>query len=98
MQNRSFGLVVQWDESYDEAGNSMRNLWLSFVLALTTAALATQQPPDLIGVWQASMLVEEGELAKQSKEFQGLMRAQVAKFQKKPWQVTLRKDGTYLLP
>lgn len=75
----------------------MRKLWLLFILASSTFSLA-QQPADLIGVWRAKMVVDKVEFAKQSKEFQKLIQVQVDRFEKRPWILTLRKDGTYLLP
>lgn len=44
------------------------------------------------------MIVDQAVLAKQPKDFQNLMQAQIDRFKKKPWTLTLRKDGTYLLP
>lgn len=76
----------------------MKNLWFLLILALTTASLLAQQPPDLPGTWKAKMVIDQTEFAKQPKEFQKLIQAQADKFQKNPWVLTLRKDGTYLLP
>lgn len=74
----------------------MRILWLVF---LVFAAVAhAQQPPEMVGTWKARMIVDQAGLAKQSKDFQKLMQAQIDRFKKKPWTLTLRKDGTYLLP
>lgn len=74
----------------------MRKLW---PLLLLLAALAqAQQPPEMVGVWRARMIVDQAVLAKQPKDFQNLMQAQIDRFKKKPWTLTLRKDGTYLLP
>lgn len=44
------------------------------------------------------MVVDKAEFAKQSKDFQKLIQGQVDRFKKRPWTLTLRKDGTYLLP
>jgi len=44
------------------------------------------------------MIVDQAEFEKQPKEFQKLIQSQVDKFEKKPWVLTLRKDGTYVLP
>lgn len=74
----------------------MRLAWLPF-LALTALTFA-QNPPELIGTWKARMIVDQAEFSKQPKDFQKLIQAQVDRSKKKPWTLTLRKDGTYHLP
>ena len=74
----------------------MRSFWLPFI---ALAALApAQQPPEMAGVWKARMIVDQTGLAKQPKDFQKLMQVQIDRFKKRPWTLTLRKNGTYLLP
>ncbi len=74
----------------------MRTLGL-LILAFTCVATA-QQPPEMVGVWGGRMIVDQAGLSKQPKDFQKLMQTQIERFKKRPWRVTLRKDGTYILP
>lgn len=75
---------------------AMRFLW-PILLVLFTITQA-QTPPELAGTWRAKMIVDQAEFAKQPKDFQKLIQSQVDKFKKRPWTVTLRKDGAYHLP
>ncbi len=74
----------------------MRILWLP--LLVFAAVAYAQQPPEMVGGWKARMIVDKAGLTKQSKDFQKLMQAQIDRFKRRPWTLTLRKDGTYLLP
>lgn len=67
------------------------------MLAFVSISIA-QNPPELVGTWKAKMIVDQAEFAKQPKDFQKLIQNQVDKFKKRPWTVTLQKDGTYHLP
>jgi hypothetical protein len=72
----------------------VKNIFLLLALGISLI----QHPADLVGTWKARMVVDEKELASQPQQFQKLMKEQVAKFQQKPWMLTLKKDGTYILP
>lgn len=76
--------------------SAMRFLWP--VLLALAAIIQAQNPPEMVGNWRAKMIIDQAEFAKQPKDFQKLIQAQVDRFKKRPWTVTLRKDGTYQLP